>query len=109
MLHSPPNPGIQASTTALARAFPFVAIDGSLGVIESHTLTVESADPKGGVLWVLVQELPTGLAPRLISRRAYEALRGGELTAAGLVYDGRIWQLSDFWDGKRLIAELIPA
>ena len=105
MLHSPPNPGLQASIGETVRALRYVPVDEVLGTLDGHILTVESAGP-GAVRWILLRDLPDGLAPRLLSRRAYDALREGEVTPSGIVRGGRTWHLCDRWDGQRLYADL---
>jgi hypothetical protein len=111
-MHTPPDPGIPAILLAIAHRFGFVAIDtsGLVGGIQDHTLTVESAG-QGSVAWLVLSETETkdagGLAPRYLTREAYDALREGSLDKTGcLESGGQRYRILDRWDGKRLVATL---
>lgn len=109
-LWTPPHPGYQASLLTVARSAAWKAVDGDLGRIEGHVLTVECS---GGdrVRWVAVpgDVLPEDFAPRLLAAKTYTALREGELDQSGaLSWKGQRWALRDAWDGARLVARLEP-
>jgi Ser-tRNA(Ala) deacylase AlaX len=53
--------------------------------------------------------IPNEIAPRFITREAYDAIVGGELNDDGtLVWKEKRYALADTWDGIRLIARLAP-
>jgi len=109
-MHGPPDPGIPALLLAVAQRFGFIAIDtsGLVGRIQDHTLTVESAGP-GSVAWLVLSETENavGLAPRYLTREAYDALREGSLDkTGGLESGGQRYRILDHWDGKGFVATL---
>lgn len=109
-MHGPPDPGISALLLAIAQRFGFVAVDtsGLVGHIDAHTLTVESTGP-GSVAWLVLSqtERADDLAPRYLTREAYDALREGTIDQTGcLESGGSRYRLIDRWDGTRLVATL---
>lgn len=103
-MHTPPNPGITAYILEVARRMGYVGAE--IGTIEGYNLSVED-NGAGRVKWLATQALPARLAPRQLSREAYEALRYGELSESGtLIFKGAEYNLIDAWDGKQLVAEL---
>ena len=111
-MHEPPDPGIPALLLALAQRFGFIAVDttGLVGSIDGHILTVESAGA-ATVAWLALSQAETtpDLAPRFLTREAYDALREGALDKSGaLLVHGRSFRLQDRWDGAHLVATLSP-
>jgi hypothetical protein len=109
-MHGPPDPGIPALLLAIAQRFGFVEVDtsGLVGHIDGHTLTVESIGP-GSVAWLVLSHTggADGLAPRYLTREAYDALRKGSIDKTGcLESGGSRYRLIDRWDGTRLVATI---
>jgi hypothetical protein len=88
----------------------WVSVSGEYGRLDGASLTVCGADVHGHVRWHADATLPARCGPRLLSRAAYDALRGGEVTADGtLVHAGQRFHLADVWTGEHFAADLVPA
>ena len=98
---TPPNPGITAALLTAARAAEFIPIAGDVGRLAGQTLTIVRGDAPSIAAWTAVEGdvLPRGLAPRLLTRQVYDALRGGELRGTALVFQGQTYALADVWEG----------
>lgn len=64
-----------------------------------------------GVLWYAgEQQTPAGIAPRLVSKDAWTALREGQVGQDGVItWNGRGFRLADVCEGDQLVARLVAA
>jgi hypothetical protein len=83
-------------------------VDGDVGELQGGWLAVAS-DGVVAALWCAgEQHAPAGLAPRLVAKDAYAALRDGQLLHDGaLFWQGKRWLLADVAEGGRLVARLV--
>lgn len=107
---TPPSPGLTAIILEIARRMGWIPVSGEYGHLDGATLTVCAADTPDRVRWHAAATVSSQCGPRLLSRAAYAALRGGELTTdRTLVHEGQRYLLADVWTGEHFAAELVPA
>jgi hypothetical protein len=104
----PPHPGFDKPTFAALQKLPWTTYYGDVGRLLGGLLVLAGGpNPR----WTLVEgsNIPNEIAPRLITREAYDTLLGAELQDDGtLISKGKRYALADTWDGIRLIARLAP-
>lgn len=104
----PPHPGFESNTLSLVRRLSWSPVDGEVGQLEGGWLAL-AGSPDGAALWCAdAGHAPTGIAPRLVSKEAFEAMRDGKREPDGsLLWQGKRWTLADVAEGSRLVARLV--
>jgi hypothetical protein len=104
----PPHPSFDKTTFAALSKLSWTTFFSDVGRLNGgHLVMAGGPTPR----WTVVEgsNIPSEIAPRFITREAYDALVGGELQDDGtLLWKEKRWVLTDNWDGIRLIAKLAP-
>jgi hypothetical protein len=112
-LVGPPNPGVQANTLAVVRRLSWSPVEDDVGELVGGWLVL-AACSEGRALWCAGEgHAPVGLAPRLIAKDAFVAMRDGRwLQDGSLAWQNQRWTLADVAEGGQLVARLaieVPA
>jgi hypothetical protein len=104
----PPRHGLELDTLNVIRRLSWSPVDADVGELQGGWLAV-AGDGVVDARWCAgEQHAPAGLAPRLVSKEAYAALRDGRLLQDGaLLWQSKRWLLADVAEGGRLVARLV--
>jgi hypothetical protein len=89
-----------------------VSRDGELGELVTTDGTLRylvaiDAGSVGASRWAVVDSLPIGVAPYLLTKAIHETLTRSEATPTGaILFDGAAFALGASWDGARPVVTL---
>jgi hypothetical protein len=105
---TPPHPGFQGTTLSVVRRLVWSPVDVDVGELVGGWLAIAGCS-EGPALWCAgEQHAPAGLAPRLVAKDAFAAMRDGKVQQDGsLAWNGQRYDVVDVADGGRMVARLL--